>query len=301
MTNPSDIISGHTIAFDHGIAIECGINAAIIYNNIIFWLRANKDKPDSFKEGKVWMYQTQEKMAEFFQFFSIKETKNAIKILLDAGLLVKKNFNKNHFDQTNWYSLSDECYQKVFTKVPKRPIDDTQKGPSDGAPPGPSDGAPPGPCIKEDKEEDKKIQIPAAEPVNISFTLKELKIPDTLKMQLTKNHDEAYLELLAKRVIRWKGRADDVSAVKFIQSKWDDWTDYIPPDEQRQLNLDYLNSLRHLDNKTISHNKISVGAEYIEFSTTMTVDTYEIDNKNFIPEVQEILTKLKNLSKGKQC
>ncbi len=117
--NPSEIISGHTIAFDHGIAMECGINAAIIYNHIIFWLKVNKDKPESQHEGKVWMYSTQEKMAEFFQFFDEREVKYCIKKLVDVGLLEKKNFNKNPFDHTNWYSLPDPVFQKVFPKVQK--------------------------------------------------------------------------------------------------------------------------------------------------------------------------------------
>ncbi len=120
MSIPSEIISGHTIAFDHGIAIACGINAAIVYNHIIFWLKVNKDKPESQHEGRTWMYQTQERMADFFEFFDEREVKYCIKKLIDVGLLEKKNFNKNHFDHTNWYSLPEPVYQKVFTKVQKR-------------------------------------------------------------------------------------------------------------------------------------------------------------------------------------
>lgn len=127
MSSPIELFSGFTLAFDHGIAKECGVNAAIVLNHIIYWLKYNEKhlckNPECEQDGKIWMYETQKEMAEFFEFFSEKEVRDYLKILVDKGLLVKGNFNKNHFEKKNWYSLPDDVFQKVFSKRQIRRID----------------------------------------------------------------------------------------------------------------------------------------------------------------------------------
>ena len=297
MNSTDKLQLGTVLSFHKGVARQCGLNAAIVFNHIVYWLDMNASNKEAQRDGKVWMYETQEKMSEFFEFLSVREIQNALKILIEEGLIIREHFNNNHFVRTNWYTVYDQelirnsTIKKVYSKPPA--------GVLVSPPPVSSEDTRQCHVYKEeDKQEDKKIQIPAAEPVVVSLHLKDLKIPDTLKMQLTKNHDESYLELLAKRCLRWKGRTDDVAAIKFIQGKWDDWNDFIPADEQRELNLEYLNSLRHLDLKVIAHNKIDVGADYIEFSTNMNVDAFDISNKTFIAEVKEHIARLKQLEKN---
>lgn len=111
-----DLISGKSLSFDTGIALHCGVNAAIVFNHICYWLTLNEENPDCQIDDKIWMYESQKKMANFFKFFSEKEVRDYIKILLDKGLLVKKKMCDNPFNQTNWYSLSDKYFQKVFSK-----------------------------------------------------------------------------------------------------------------------------------------------------------------------------------------
>lgn len=127
MSNRSELFSGFPLAFDHGIAKECGVNAAIVLNHIIYWLKYNEKhlykNPECEQDGKIWMYETQKEMAEFFEFFSEKEVRDYLKILVDKELLVKGNFNKNHFEKKNWYSLPDDVFKKVFSKRQIRLID----------------------------------------------------------------------------------------------------------------------------------------------------------------------------------
>lgn len=117
--NPQDVISNFPLSFDQGVAIECGINAAIIFNHIIYWLKQNARNPKCLIDDKIWMYDSQKEMASFFEFLSEKEVRNAIKILFDHGLIIKRKLCENHFDQTTWYSLPDPIFQKVFSKRPK--------------------------------------------------------------------------------------------------------------------------------------------------------------------------------------
>ena len=292
---PSQIISGKCIAFDQGIASHCGIPAAIIYNHITYWLDANFGKSESMHEGKVWMYQTQQKMAEYFKFFDTREIKYSLKKLIDCGLLIKKNFSKNPFDHTNWYSLPDESYQKMFAIVQKCTDRSDKNVLIEEDKFVPSDGTNLYPSIKDKKKEKKENTIPTASPVVVSSHLSKLEIPDSLKAQLTSDHDEAYLKLLVKRYHNWKSKEDPVSAIKTIQNKWDDWHDFISKDDQTEKNKAYLESLKHLDNTTWSHNKITIGSKYIEFGFGNNCKLFEVDNPDFIENVQKYLKNLKDI------
>jgi hypothetical protein len=113
-THPKDLISGFTHSLDQGIAVSLSVNAALVYNHILYWLHFNAQKKDCEKiEGKIWMYETQEAISESMGYLSVDEVKKAMKLLLDSGLLIKANFNKNPFDKTNWYTVFD---QEIISK-----------------------------------------------------------------------------------------------------------------------------------------------------------------------------------------
>jgi hypothetical protein len=129
-------IIGSSLSFDQGIAIECGVNAAIVYNHILYWLQQNIRNPRCWHEEKIWMYESLPKIAEFFRFLTEKEVRLAITRLLEAGLLIRENFNSNKFDKTSWYSITDPSFileiKKVNSKRPQGRIDATPEAhPSD--------------------------------------------------------------------------------------------------------------------------------------------------------------------------
>lgn len=129
------IISGHSHTFDTGIAETLGLHAAIVFNHIVYWLKINCRKENAnFYEGKYWMYETQKQMADFFGYLKEDDVWKAIKKLLDAGLLIKGNFNKSPFDKTGWYTTTDQeiflgkkGIKEKFTKPLNSGIGDSQQ------------------------------------------------------------------------------------------------------------------------------------------------------------------------------
>lgn len=119
----SDLISGHPFSFDSGIAMHCGVNAALVYHHICFWIKQNAQREDCWHQGKSWMYQSQEQIAKHFEFISRDQVQKCIKILTDKGLLIKENFNHTEMDKTTWYSVPDEIFKKLVTIVQNRTID----------------------------------------------------------------------------------------------------------------------------------------------------------------------------------
>jgi hypothetical protein len=117
-------LSGHSHSFDTGIAKELGLHCAIIYNHIIYWLKVNAAKGQGIVNGKVWMYESQQQIADFLEYISLDEVKKSIPKLVEAGYLIKDNHNKNPFDKTSWYTVENQdIIQKSFTKVPNGTID----------------------------------------------------------------------------------------------------------------------------------------------------------------------------------
>lgn len=117
---PSEITSGFVLGLDQGVAQHLGIEAAVVYNHIIYWLRINAQKEDvELIDGKYWMYQTNKQMAEFFGFLSEDQVNRAIKKLSESGLIEKKPLSKNPFDRTLWYTIHDQTIIKKSLRNPQ--------------------------------------------------------------------------------------------------------------------------------------------------------------------------------------
>lgn len=120
---PSVRPSGHSFGADSGIARAIGLNAAVVYGHIFYWLTANKQKSYNQHDGHTWMYQTVIEISEFFGCLSEKQVRTALQDLVSSGVLIEGNYNKNKFDRTTWYALADESlleYSKKDFEAPSR-------------------------------------------------------------------------------------------------------------------------------------------------------------------------------------
>lgn len=93
-------------SFDPGVAAKVGVNAAVIYQNLVFWAEKNKANQRHIKDGYVWTYNSRRAFSELFPYLSESQVKTAIAKLLDSGLVVKGEYNNAMYDRTNWYSPS---------------------------------------------------------------------------------------------------------------------------------------------------------------------------------------------------
>ncbi len=94
-------------SFSVQLAIECGINAAIVFNHLHYWINHNRIVGTAQADGKTWTYQSRLTMQEYLPYLTEKEVRGAIDKLVEYGYVIKGKFNKNKFDQTTWYSLPD--------------------------------------------------------------------------------------------------------------------------------------------------------------------------------------------------
>ncbi len=100
--------SGISHSYDQGIAIQCGLVAAILYNHICFWIRHNIIEEVEPINGKTWMWQSIPQMNKYLPELSPQQIKDGLQSLVKNNLISKDCFNKDKFDKKSWYALRDE-------------------------------------------------------------------------------------------------------------------------------------------------------------------------------------------------
>ena len=101
-------------AFDENFAVRYGVDCAVMLQNFIFWTRKNRANGEGFHDGYWWIYNSYNAFTEIFPFWTPKQIRRILSTLVEKNALVKGNFNKNQFDRTLWYALSEEIMKKVF-------------------------------------------------------------------------------------------------------------------------------------------------------------------------------------------
>jgi len=91
-------------SFDADVAIDVGVNAAIIYRNIQYWCEKNRTNDQHFYDGFYWTYNSISAFCEQFPYLSEKQIRSSLKILEDNGYIKSGNYNKVAYDRTKWYA-----------------------------------------------------------------------------------------------------------------------------------------------------------------------------------------------------
>jgi len=90
--------------FEPSIAKRVGVNAAVLYQNIVFWAEHNMRNGKSFRDGLWWTYNSRKAFSHQFDYLTEKQIRLCLDKLVKAGLIVKGEYNKANYDKTSWYS-----------------------------------------------------------------------------------------------------------------------------------------------------------------------------------------------------
>lgn len=107
------------IHFKAEYAVLYGIPAAILLSHIEYIVKLNNQ--DYLYDNRFWYRLSIPTIREKFPFLPERTIKRALAELCEKGALLKGNYNKVHFDRTNWYSLPSYTFG---------PIDHTLLAPS---------------------------------------------------------------------------------------------------------------------------------------------------------------------------
>ena len=95
--------------FDTEIAEEYGINAAIILENMRFWIDKNAANGVNYHDGRYWTYNSVKAFEALFPYMKPSTIKRTLQKMEEDGLIVTGNYNKSAYDRTKWYALTDKA------------------------------------------------------------------------------------------------------------------------------------------------------------------------------------------------
>ena len=94
--------------FDTEIAVKYGINAAVLLQNLGYWIKQNEANETNFFDGTYWTYNSRRAYRELFPYMSERQIDTAFRKLIDDGLVITGNYNKVAYDRTLWYALTQK-------------------------------------------------------------------------------------------------------------------------------------------------------------------------------------------------
>lgn len=97
-------------SFNVEIAKKVGVNAAVLLNNIHFWVEKNKANDVNKHDGLYWTYNSKKAMTVLFPYMTERQVEYALKKLKDLNYIITGSYNKSAYDKTLWYTLTDEGY-----------------------------------------------------------------------------------------------------------------------------------------------------------------------------------------------
>lgn len=99
-------------SFNIKVAKKVGIEAAIILNNIAYWVHYKKASNLDEWCGYYWVYMSAEGFKKYFDYMTIKVIRDNLKKLEDNGLIMSEiiqSMNFNSFDRTKSYTLTEKA------------------------------------------------------------------------------------------------------------------------------------------------------------------------------------------------
>lgn len=108
-------------SFDVDLAVQFGIEEAIIIENLAFWIKKNVANNKNFIDGDYWTYNSASAFQELFPYMSLKKIQRTLTRLEEQKILKSGSYNKLKMDRTKWYCITDSEIKKLY-KIPETPI-----------------------------------------------------------------------------------------------------------------------------------------------------------------------------------
>lgn len=113
------LIDEYPLVLQPSLAMEIGLNEAIVLQQIHYWIEIEKKSSKKevvekhFKNGRWWIYNTYDQWQEQFPFWCLRTIKSIFKRLESMDLLICGNFNKFGYDRTRWYTINYDVLESL--------------------------------------------------------------------------------------------------------------------------------------------------------------------------------------------
>lgn len=215
-------------SFDIEIAREYGINQAIILKHLYFWIEKNRANNKHYHDGHYWTYNSKKAFADLFPYLTERQIDYALTKLVEAGLIIKGNYNALPYDRTLWYAITTLGYSilqnckmsqtKLLNETNEivRPIPDNKP-----------DNKPDNNIISSDTKKEEVVEkIPKSEHERVRHKIDKLQVSNALKTAILKYMKHrvtsgqpvttVYLDIMLKQLEENSG-GDEQTKIKIIE------------------------------------------------------------------------------------
>lgn len=98
-----------TYSFDGNTAKVVGVQNAVVLQHVAFWVRLNETNQSNEVNGKHWTYNSVKGFSDYFSFLTERQIRHSLDTLVSDGYLEVGVFNKNPYDRTRWFTLTDKA------------------------------------------------------------------------------------------------------------------------------------------------------------------------------------------------
>lgn len=95
-------------SFEPAVAELVGVNAAVIYQNIVFWCEKNAANGRNIHDGHAWTYNSKRAFTKLFPYLSERQIRTSLDKLEETELLLVGCYNSDPRDRTKWYAVHDK-------------------------------------------------------------------------------------------------------------------------------------------------------------------------------------------------
>jgi hypothetical protein len=97
-------------SFDIKYAEKYGVYESIMINNFQYWIIKNKANGKHNYDGRTWTYNSVKALEEIFPYWKSGQIRRCIDSLVEQGVLIKGDYNKNRYERPTWYAFFDESF-----------------------------------------------------------------------------------------------------------------------------------------------------------------------------------------------
>lgn len=94
-------------SYNVSVAADVGINAAVIFYNICYWVEENTANERNRVNGEYWTYNTINAFKTLFPEMTYEQVRNALRKLENNGYIKSAFLNEDARDRTKWYTVCD--------------------------------------------------------------------------------------------------------------------------------------------------------------------------------------------------
>ncbi len=109
------MIKTHSV--DVELAKKVGFDEANVLGFIAYWVKNNRANNRNFYDGRYWTYNSAQALTEQFPYWTRRQISGLLEKLEKMGAIIKGNYNKNKFDRSSWYALSDKFMYLVSSEM----------------------------------------------------------------------------------------------------------------------------------------------------------------------------------------